>query len=72
MGQLLSTQELAAYLKLTDETIYEYVRRRKIPAYRVGTRWRYDKDRIDELLKKRVVDADGQDRVFPLGKEPRK
>jgi excisionase family DNA binding protein len=51
MGQILTTKELAEYLKLTEVTINKYAREGKIPALRVGGRWRFDKDKVDELLK---------------------
>ena len=51
VAQILSTKELAKYLKLTEVTIYKYIKKGKIPACRVGSRWRFDKDQIDELLK---------------------
>ena len=51
MGQILKVRELAEYLKLTEVTIYKYAKEGKIPACRVGSRWRFDKEQIDELLK---------------------
>ena len=51
MGQILKVKELAEYLKLTEVTIYKYAKEGKIPACRVGSRWRFDKEQIDELLK---------------------
>ncbi len=52
MGQILTTKELAEYLKLTQVTIYKYVCEGKIPGFKVGSRWRFDKDQIDELLRR--------------------
>jgi excisionase family DNA binding protein len=52
MGQILTTKELAKYLKLTKVTIYKYVSEGKIPGFKVGSRWRFDRDKIDELLRK--------------------
>ena len=51
MAKLLNTKELAEYLKLTEVTIYKYANEGKIPGAKVGSRWRFDKDHIDELLK---------------------
>jgi len=50
MGQMLTAQELAEYLKLTEVTIYKYANEGKIPGSKIGSRWRFDKDKIDELL----------------------
>lgn len=51
MEQLLTLQEVAKYLKLTEVTVYKYVHEGKIPGVKVASRWRFDKDRIDDFLK---------------------
>ena len=51
MSKLLTTKELSEYLKLTEITIYKYIHDGKIPGFKVGSRWRFDKDHIDELMK---------------------
>ncbi len=51
MGKILTTKELAEYLKLTEVTIYKYATMGKIPGFKIGSRWRFDKEQIDELLK---------------------
>ena len=50
MGKILTTKELAEYLKLTEVTIYKYANEGKIPGFKIGSRWRFDKDKIDDLL----------------------
>ena len=52
MDQILTVKELAKYLKFTEETIYKYVKEGNIPADRFGSRWRFDKDKIDKWLGK--------------------
>jgi len=52
VAQLLTTKELAEYLKLTEVTIYKYANEGKIPGIKVGSRWRFDKDQIDELMRR--------------------
>jgi excisionase family DNA binding protein len=50
MEHVLTTKELASYLKLTETTIYRYVREGKVPAHWKGGRWRFNKDQIDALM----------------------
>ena len=50
MSTILTTKELAEYLKLTEVTIYKYANEGKIPGFKIGSRWRFDKDKIDDLL----------------------
>jgi excisionase family DNA binding protein len=51
LGKILTTKELAEYLKLTEVTIYKYANEGKIPGFKIGSRWRFDKDQIDGFLK---------------------
>ena len=51
MGKILTAKEVAEYLQLTDITIYKYATEGKIPGYKIGSRWRFEKEKIDELLK---------------------
>jgi len=56
VGKIMTTKELAAYLKLTEVTIYKYANEGKIPGFKIGSRWRFDKDKIDDLLKSDEVE----------------
>ena len=56
MGKILTTKELAAYLKLTEVTIYKYANEGKIPGFKIGSRWRFDKEKIDNLLQSEDVE----------------
>jgi len=51
VGKILTTKELASYLKLTEVTIYKYANEGKIPGFKIGSRWRFDKEQIDDLLR---------------------
>lgn len=51
MDKQLNTRELARYLNLTEVTIYNYANKGKIPGYRIRGKWRFEKDKIDELLE---------------------
>jgi excisionase family DNA binding protein len=50
MEHILTTKELADYLKLTETTIYRYISNGKVPAHWENGRWRFYKDQIDALL----------------------
>ena len=51
MGTILTAKEVAEYLQLTEITIYKYATEGKIPGYKIGSRWRFEKEKIDDLLK---------------------
>ena len=63
MPEIMTTKELAKYLKLHEITICKYAAEGKIPAIRIGRIWRFDKEAIDRWIgggqKKQRMDAGG-------------
>jgi len=51
MSQLMTVEELAEYLRVTKRTIYRLLKKRNIPAVKVGHKWRFDKTTIDNWLR---------------------
>jgi len=52
MPEIITTQELAKYLRLHEITICKFAAKGKIPAVRVGKVWRFDKEAIDKWISK--------------------
>jgi excisionase family DNA binding protein len=52
MAQIMTTKEVAKYLKLHQITICKLSKEGKIPSVRIGSRWRFDKEVIDEWIAK--------------------
>jgi excisionase family DNA binding protein len=48
---LLTTAQVAEYLKIDKFTVYRLVTQRNIPAFKVGSQWRFKKTMIDAWLK---------------------
>ncbi len=57
MAELMTVREVAAYLRVTEKTIYRLVRRGGIPATRVGRQWRFSKTSIDGWLQRKSIGA---------------
>jgi excisionase family DNA binding protein len=57
---ILTIREVAAYLKVTERTIYRLAGAKKIPAFKVGGTWRFSRTDIDVWIKQQstVGDAD--------------
>ena len=53
MGRLIDIDELAEYLKLKKQTIYNWLNQRKISGIKVGGVWRFDRKDIDNWLRSR-------------------
>ena len=50
LAQIMTTKELAEYLRLHAITICKLSKEGKIPSIRIGSRWRFDKAVIDEWI----------------------
>ena len=46
--EVLTTDELAKYLKVSSFTVYRLVKAGKIPGFRVAADWRFSREQIDE------------------------
>lgn len=51
MDELLTTNELAKYLKLERVTVLRKAKRGEIPAIKIGRQFRFDKGKIDDWLR---------------------
>lgn len=44
---IMTLEEVAAYLKVKPQTIYTWAQEKKIPAAKIGKEWRFKKSIID-------------------------
>ena len=51
MAALITIEEVAAYLRLSKDTVYRMAQSSKIPASKVGTQWRFRRDDVDAWLE---------------------
>ena len=49
---LLTTAQVADYLKVDKFTVYRLVTQKNIPAFKVGNQWRFKRQIIDDWLLK--------------------
>ena len=53
---VMTLEEVAAYLKLKPQTIYTWAQEKKIPAAKLGKEWRFKKSIIDEWFINHIDD----------------
>jgi len=51
MARLMDIDELADYLKLKRQTIYNWLHQKKITGIKVGGVWRFERKEVDAWLK---------------------
>jgi len=49
----MTTTEVAHYLRVHHGTLYKLIRRGHIPAFKVGSDYRFHKDAIEKLMTNR-------------------
>ncbi len=59
LGDVLTIEELAAYLKIPKSTLYKLVREGKIPSQKIGRHWRFRKGAIDHWLEETRANEPG-------------
>jgi excisionase family DNA binding protein len=58
---ILTLEEVAAYLRLTPQTIYKWAQEKRIPAAKLGKEWRFRKSIIDKWLDEQILSGDFKD-----------
>jgi len=53
MSRLMNIDELADYLRLKKQTIYNWLNQRKISGIKVGGVWRFERREVEAWLKSR-------------------
>ena len=67
MDEVMTLEDLAAYLKISETTAYQLVRSGAIPGRKVGREWRFLKRRIENwLMQDSTDDATGENGTVQL------
>jgi excisionase family DNA binding protein len=53
--QWMTVKDVAEYLKLSNDLIYRLAQQGRIPVSKVGNRWRFNKDKIDQWMEGQVA-----------------
>jgi excisionase family DNA binding protein len=55
VNDILTLEEVAAYLRLTPQTIYKWAQEKRIPGAKLGKEWRFRKSIIDRWLDDQIL-----------------
>jgi len=53
--EIMTTKEVADYLNVHPLTVHKYAREGKIPAFKIGTDWRFHKKYIEKWIKEKLT-----------------
>jgi len=55
--EMLTIEELAAYLKLKPQTIYKWAQAGKVPGAKFGKEWRFRRSSIEKWIDSRIAES---------------
>jgi len=51
--EVMTLREASQYLGISPDTLYKYLGESKIPAFKLGNRWRFKKDLLDRWMERK-------------------
>lgn len=57
-GEILTLDEVAAYLKAGKRTVYRLAAEGKLPAFKLGGTWRFRRSDLDEWIAANLINKD--------------
>lgn len=70
--EILNVDQVAEILHLHAMTIYRLVKDGKLPGFKVGGRWRFDRHALDDWMvdREQVARFEAENRKLGIGKKP--
>ncbi len=53
LKEVMTLREASQYLGISPDTLYKYLSQDRIPAFKLGNRWRFKKDLLDRWMEKK-------------------
>ncbi len=50
--EVMNIRQASQYLGISPDTLYKYVAEEKIPAFKLGNRWRFKKTTLDRWMER--------------------
>ena len=55
--EVMNLREASDYLGVSPDALYKYLAEGKIPAFKLGNRWKFKKSRLDAWMEQQSVAA---------------
>jgi excisionase family DNA binding protein len=63
--EVMNIRQASQYLGVSPDTLYKYVGEQKIPAFKLGNRWRFKKSKLDEWMEEKSNEMEVKTRKKP-------
>lgn len=58
--EVMNIRQASQYLGVSPDTLYKYVNEQKIPAFKLGNRWRFKKSKLDQWMEEKSMETEPQ------------
>ena len=59
LREVMDIRQASQYLAVSPDTLYKYLSRGKIPAFKLGNRWRFKKSMLDRWMERQSQAGEG-------------
>jgi len=66
--EVMNIRQASQYLGVSPDTLYKYVGEQKIPAFKLGNRWRFKKSRLDQWMEEKSSQMEPKRKAKAAGK----
>ena len=63
--EVMNIRQASQYMGVSPDTLYKYVNEQKIPAFKLGNRWRFKKSRLDQWMEEKSSEMEPQAKRKP-------
>ena len=63
--EVMNIRQASDYLGVSPDTLYKYVYEEKIPAFKLGNRWKFKKTILDSWMERKSVVGEGKVKKRP-------
>jgi excisionase family DNA binding protein len=63
--EVMNIRQASQYLGVSPDTLYKYVGEQKIPAFKLGNRWRFKKSKLDQWMEEKSTQMEARGKKKP-------
>ncbi len=60
MHEIMTIEEVAAYIRVSERTVYDWAQKGELPGGKLGTTWRFKRDEIEKWVNDRLSKSTGK------------
>ena len=63
--EVMNIRQASQYLGVSPDTLYKYVYEERIPAFKLGNRWKFKKTILDSWMERKSSQSEGRGKKRP-------